>query len=324
MVYPSDDESVLCSPDSQPAEEAFEDEFSDDDTTYTRVRQPPPEPSLTIYSAVFKCPLPPCCINETCSAFSKTHVTKSVIPKHVQDEWDQLEAAKLASIYGSVAAPAEDSEDEEDVAANIDYTSELDFGPSKTPVRYLPQLFKSVGEDVNSKTLRKLNKALDTDGNGGVKFADFVTWLYNLRLSRRKWGNRACITDDLPLPRCCNNPACKAHSERPTASDDDEEEERQHHIMWSVFTRHDSDGSGELGLDEVSHRHPHTPTPLKTRCSPSPTPCQLFLTLASLAFRFGRYLWSTRSRLTRRSCMPLLGSLTWTGAGTWSSRSSAS
>ena len=102
-----------------------------------------------------------------------------------------------------------------------------------------------------SKAIKNLAKQLDKDKSGGITFYAFLDWYYELKISRKSWGGRICITDDAPLPRCCSNPACKAHLERPTAADDDEEEEKQHHIMWSVFSRHDDDGSGELSVEEV-------------------------------------------------------------------------
>jgi Ca2+-binding EF-hand superfamily protein/ubiquitin-protein ligase len=227
-----------------------EDEYNDD-VTYPPVLKPPEVPLLAIYDTTLKSPLPPCCMNETCKAFSKTHKAPAVVPAWVQKEWDEAEAAKLAALYGVVGEPAEESSEEEDEGEHIDFDSELDFGPNKVTVRYMASLLAAVGEDMPSKQMKKLTKTLDPESTGGIKYIDFIAWLYSLKLSRRKWGGRICITDDAPLPRCCNNPACKAHLQRPTAADDDEEEERQHHIMWSVFTRHDADGSGELGIDEV-------------------------------------------------------------------------
>ena len=104
---------------------------------------------------------------------------------------------------------------------------------------------------MSPKEMRKLASKLDKDNSGGITFLSFIEWMYRLKLSRKSWGGRVCITDDAPLPRCCNNPSCKALLERPSAADDDEEEERHHHIMWSVFSRHDDDGSGELSILEV-------------------------------------------------------------------------
>ena len=117
--------------------------------------------------------------------------------------------------------------------------------------RYLPKLMSAIGESMPAPAVKSLARQLDKDEDGGVTFSAFMDWYYELKLSRKSWGGRICITDDAPLPRCCANPACKAHLERPTASDDDEEEERQHHIMWSIFARHDEDGSGELSVEEV-------------------------------------------------------------------------
>jgi hypothetical protein len=276
--------------DEEPEEEVQDDQstYSDEDTTYTRASVvPEPEP-LAIFDFMVKCPLPPCCINETCGAFAKDNAKPAFIPEWVQKEWDQQEAAKLAAMYVRAkrvrakrvrakrvrakrvrahtltlglrslrsrrygGAPQDgSSSEEEDDGEHIDYLSELDFGPNKITSRYLGDLLSAVGEKMKPKEMKRLVKRLDKEGTGGIKFLDFIEWMYRLKLSRRKWGGRICITDDAPLPKCCANPACKAHLERPTAADDDEEEERQHHIMWSVFSRHDADSSGELGIEEI-------------------------------------------------------------------------
>ncbi|GMI31060.1 hypothetical protein TeGR_g14748, partial [Tetraparma gracilis] len=238
--------------DEEPEEEVQDDQstYSDEDTTYTRASVvPEPEP-LAIFDFMVKCPLPPCCINETCGAFAKDNAKPAFIPEWVQKEWDQQEAAKLAAMYGGAPQDGSSSEEEDD-GEHIDYLSELDFGPNKITSRYLGDLLSAVGEKMKPKEMKRLVKRLDKEGTGGIKFLDFIEWMYRLKLSRRKWGGRICITDDAPLPKCCANPACKAHLERPTAADDDEEEERQHHIMWSVFSRHDADSSGELGIEEI-------------------------------------------------------------------------
>jgi Ca2+-binding EF-hand superfamily protein len=207
---------------------------------------------LLVFDFILKPPLPPCCISEACLAYDVTHLTPTEIPYWIQESWDKAEAEKLAGLYGgSGEQAAAESEDEEDEGDHIDFDKELDFGPNKMSARYLPKLLEACGEDMTSKETKRLARHLDTDKSGGITFLSFIAWMYRLKLSRKNWGGRICITDDAPLPRCCSNPACKAHLERPTAADDDEEEEKQHHIMWSVFARHDDDGSGELSLDEV-------------------------------------------------------------------------
>ncbi|GMH63933.1 hypothetical protein TL16_g03842 [Triparma laevis f. inornata] len=230
--------------------EEDDDDVSESDLTQKTVLAAQTELSLMpIYDFQVKSPLPPCCISDSCKAYDITHRTEAVVPLWIQNDWDKQEAEKMAGLYGGVKQVEEvEEEDEGDI---VDYDKEMDFGPSKMTTRYFKKLLSAVGESMNGKQTKTLAKKLDVDNSGGINFGVFLEWFYRVKLSRRSWGGRICITDAAQLPRCCTNPACKAHLERPTAADDDEEEEKQHHIMWSVFSRHDEDGSGELSVDEV-------------------------------------------------------------------------
>ena len=92
-------------------------------------------PALPIFDFIFKAPLPPCCLNESCKAYDGGQGKPAVIPEWVQETWKQAEAEKLAGLYGGkVEEDDDDAEDEEDVEA-IDFDKELDFGPSKMSAR---------------------------------------------------------------------------------------------------------------------------------------------------------------------------------------------
>ncbi|GMH85787.1 hypothetical protein TrVE_jg1720 [Triparma verrucosa] len=244
-----DDEGSLLT--MEPGDPDEDDDVSESELTQKTALTAQTEISLMpIYDFQVKSPLPPCCLSDSCKAFDITHRNEAVVPHWIQQDWDKQEAEKMAGLYGGVKR-AEEVEEEEDDGDVIDYEKELDFGPSKMTTRYFTKLLNAVGESMNPKQMKALAKKLDVDSSGGINFGVFLEWFYRVKLSRRSWGGRICITDDAPLPRCCTNPACKAHLERPTAADDDEEEEKQHHIMWSVFARHDEDGSGELSVEEV-------------------------------------------------------------------------
>ena len=135
----------------------------------------------------------------------------------------------------------------------FDYEKEQDFGETMVPTRYLESMLIAVGETLTHRQQNNaIRKMLDVKKSGGIEFVTFMKFLARRKLKRSTWGGRICITDDYPLPVCCSNPACKAHIERPTAADDDEEEERQKHFLYSVFSRHDRDGSGAVDVGEVA------------------------------------------------------------------------
>ena len=223
---------------------------------FTEGGPPPPVVSqpLAFVEFTLKCAMPPCCMSGACEAKAKGFAP-AIVPTWVQKEWDKEEAVRLAdAMFGTTNNKAPDATtnkaaSEGDREAFIDFDKELDFGPGKVPTRHVSKLVSVVGEKMSRKDLDALSASLDVDG--GVTWPAFLSWWHVRLLSRKVWGKRVAATDVIPLPRCCKNAACKAHVERPNDEDDDDEEKKQHHIMWSVFARHDEDGSGELTITEV-------------------------------------------------------------------------
>ena len=111
-------------------EEEEEGECSDDDDGVYSRPIPVPEPiSLPIFSFVLKAPLPPCCLSETCSAFSRheRHTAKAVVPDWVKLEWQQMEAVKLAGLYaGGVEEEEEDDVEVSESCFLVDFVDRVE------------------------------------------------------------------------------------------------------------------------------------------------------------------------------------------------------
>ena len=125
-------------------------------------------------------------------------------------------------------------------------------GDGFVPTSDLPGLLEALGEKPTKRKCAQCVAAVDPHGRKCLGFLPLSNWVARLRLSRDAKGRKRCIDDKLPLPPCY---ACEACAARMVPRDRREKLDNPHDpargVLYTIFCRHDDDGSGTVDMGEV-------------------------------------------------------------------------